>query len=246
MKRFLKILFISVVICGIAYGQFYMRRVSAPQLLGKAVLHVDTDKKYAALTFDDGPNPPFTDQILDVLDEYGAKATFFVVGQEVRKYPRAFRKIVAKGHEVGNHSWDHTRLTYKSYDYIADQISTTDKIIRDHSYTGTIYFRAPFGHKLIVLPYILNETNRLHVLWDIELNDWDSPLPESMLAIFSEKIGPGSIIVLHDGDAVPKDGMKAPRAATVEVTKLILEKYIKQGYRFVTISELLAAKSPKT
>lgn len=244
MKRYFKILFVLFVIFGIAYVQFYMRRASAPQLIGKALLHVDTDKKYVALTFDDGPNPPFTDQILDVLDEYGAKATFFVVGQEIRKYPIIFKKIVDRGHEVGNHSWDHSRLTYKSYDYIMNQISTTDKLIRDHGYTGTIYFRAPFGHKLIVLPYILNETNRLHVLWNIELNDWDSPPPESMLAMFDEKISPGSIIVLHDGDAVPKDGMKAPRAATVEVTKLILEKYIKQGYRFVTISELLLAKSP--
>lgn len=242
MKRFLKILFISVVICSIAYGQFYMRRASAPQLLGKAVLHANTDKKYVALTFDDGPNPPFTDQIIDVLDKYGVKATFFVVGQEVRKYPGTFRKIVKKGHEMGNHSWDHTRLTYKSYGYISNQISSTDKIIRDYGYVGTIYFRAPFGHKLIVLPYILNESNRLHILWDIELYDWDSPPPELMLSKLDEKISPGSIILLHDGDAVAKDGVKAPRAATVEVTKLILEKYIKQGYKFVTISELLDAK----
>lgn len=231
---------VVLIICGsVWYAQFWFRRASAPQLFGEAVLRVDTSERALALTFDDGPNPPYTERLLDILDRYGVKATFFVVGQEVEAHPATFRQIVMRGHEIGNHSWNHSHLTYKCPAFVLQQIASTDAIIRSLGYTGTIYFRAPYGHKLFVLPYLLHRMHRPHILWNIEVEDWDSPPPTQMLRRLDEELVPGSIILLHDGDAAPINGEKAPRDATVDVTERILKKYQAAGYRFVTISELL-------
>ena len=91
-----------------------MRRASAPQLFGKAVRFIDTTNKVLSLTFDDGPNPESTKKILDILKEYHVKATFFKVGGQTKKNPDIIKAVIESGNEIGNHSWGHERLTYKS------------------------------------------------------------------------------------------------------------------------------------
>jgi peptidoglycan/xylan/chitin deacetylase (PgdA/CDA1 family) len=218
----------------LGYGLFWARRASAPQIMGEVVRQVETSEKVLALTFDDGPNPEATDSILAVLRQYGAKATFFLVGKNVVAHPQIVRHIYEAGHELGNHSWDHSRLVYRRPSFVRRQIEDTDRAIRSLGYAGPIHFRAPYGHKLFVLPYILSQTHRRHVLWSIELEDWDSPPPPQMLARFDQEAAPGKILLLHDGYV----GQPQSRQATVDVVALILEKYSRKGYRFVTISEL--------
>lgn len=146
-----------------------------------------------ALTFDDGPSPETTEKILDILRRYNAKAAFFVVGRNAEKYQDIVKAIIDSGNEIGNHSWDHTRLTYKSPGYIENQIKQTDDYLRKLGYEGNIPFRAPYGHKLLILPYILMQADKTHYLWNIEFDDWDSPPLKEMLSSLKKQIRPGSI-----------------------------------------------------
>ena len=227
-------LLIFTLVGNIGYLQFYMRRASAPQLMGKAIRFVNTQEKVIALTFDDGPNPEATEKILDLLEKYNAKATFFVVGKNAEKYPELVKVITASGNELGNHSWDHQRLTYKSPAFIKNQIEKTDKLLRELGYKREIPFRAPYGHKLLILPFILMQSHRLHYLWNIELEDWDSPPPQEMLQSFKEQIKPGSIVLLHDGYS----GDYQPRQATVKFVEILLSYCKDENYKVVPVGEL--------
>lgn len=221
------------------YLHIWLRGGSGPQLLGKVVRRVDTSEKVVALTYDDGPNPPDTERLLDVLAEHHAKATFFVVGRHIKDFPGVVEKIVAGGHDVGNHSWSHRPLTYLWPSEVREELDSTDIAIRDAGYTGTIQVRAPFGHKLFVFPCVLWQTNRMHILYSITVNDWQDRSPAEMLQDFDKAIKPGAIILLHDGNAIAPVHQEGCRKNTVELTRLILETYQPQGYRFVTVSELL-------
>ena len=220
---------------GLGYGLFWLRRASAPQIVGEAIRQVRTTRKVLALTFDDGPNPEATGKILALLKQHGAKATFFLVGKHAQAHPELVKEIYRGGHELGNHSWDHAHLIFQWPSFVRSEIETTDQLLRRLGYRGTLHFRAPYGHKLFVLPYILMQSRRKHILWSIELRDWESPPAEEMLARFDREAGPGKILLLHDGFV----GEPQSREATVQVLPLILEKYSKQGYAFVTVSELL-------
>ena len=197
---------------------------------------VNTNEKVIALTFDDGPKPVYTEQILELLHRNNAHATFFVKGRNVKEYPNIFKKTVLYGNEVGNHTWDHHNLGDKSLGYIEEQISLTDKIIRDMGYQGNIYFRSPFGTQSYKIQYVLKKMDKKYIRWNMSFTDWDSPnwdSPHLMEITRIFEIPRGSIVLLHDGGG-------PDRTNTVELVELILKKYQSQGYKFVTISELLS------
>ncbi len=227
-------LLIVALIGSIGYLQFYMRRASAPQLLGRAIRFVSTQAKVVSITFDDGPNPESTKQILDLLKKYDARATFFVIGRNAEKYPELVKATIASGNELGNHSWDHQRLTYKNPAFVRRQIESTDRLLRELGYEREIPFRAPYGHKLLILPLILVQSDRIHYLWNIELDDWDSPSPQDMLQRCKGQIKPGSIVLLHDGYT----GEYQPRSATVELVEMLLDYCKEESYKVVPVSEL--------
>ncbi len=129
--------------------------------------HFQTNDKVVALTYDDGPSPAFTDSILEVLNHYQVNATFFMVGKEVQKYPWYVKKISEYGHEIGNHSWSHQKLIFKTPSHIMQEIMKTDSIIKSQGYAHEIMFRAPYGKKLIVLPYVLSILHKPHILFDV-------------------------------------------------------------------------------
>ena len=230
-------LFVLIIASCIGYAQFYLRRASALHVFAEVISCVTTSKQIVALTFDDGPNPEATLQILDILKEHNAYATFFVTGENAERYPEIVRRLIEEGHELGNHSWNHIRLTYKSPEFTHHQIEKVDGFLRKLGYEGTIHFRAPFGHGLFVLPYTLMKMDRPHILWSIELNDWNNPSPEYMMEDLNGQIKPGAIILLHDGYSSEHQS----RQATVELVEMILQTYMEQGYDFVTMSALLEA-----
>lgn len=223
-------------ICSILFVSF-MSLPIAPQLIGSATCHIKTKEKVVALTFDDGPDAIATPQILAALKKHDIKATFFVVGSKVQKYPELVKQAFRQGYEIGNHTWSHTTCVLKSKSTIRKHIQNTDDEIRKTGYTGTIHFRAPHGMKLINLPLVLKKMGKEHILFDVWAWDWNAPGTDRIVSYAMTGAKPGSIILLHDGCGNPEQ--------TVPAVDTIITKLKEQGYRFVTVSELLALRGKK-
>ena len=206
------------------------------QTFGNTVTQVPVKQKVVALTFDDGPNPPYTDEIVDYLYAQHVPATFFVVGRAVAQHPATVRKEVDDGDAVGNHSWDHAHLVLERRAHIAREISMTDAAILHATGVKTRLFRPPFGARDYAVISVARHMGYQVIMWSVPLpKDWQSPPP----AVIRDRVMPfvrdGSIIVLHDGNR----GMPGDRSHTVAATKLIVQALRAQGYRFVTVPELL-------
>lgn len=203
------------------------------QLFGEMIYRVDTDQKVVALTFDDGPTPERTNEILSILDKQKIKATFFLNGNSLQRHAEAGRLLVNSGHEIGNHSYSHKRMVFMAYSEVAFELESTEKIIRDYGYLGPIHFRPPYGKKLINLPLYLRNNNIKTITWDVEPETWGSPR-----ATVKERIErgingaeAGSIILMH----VMHGDDKSMAAVTP-----IIRRLKAKGYQFLTVSELIA------
>jgi peptidoglycan-N-acetylglucosamine deacetylase len=217
---------------GLALGAYQLMNARTVQLAGDLVHRVDTDERVVALTFDDGPTPR-TEEILAVLAEHGARATFYVTGAELAEQPDAGAAIVAAGHELGNHSWSHPRMVLLGRDRIAEEVEATDAQIRAAGQQGEITFRPPYGKKLLGLPRYLAATDRLTVTWDVAPED-DAAVaadPDAIVAHVLEEVAPGSIVLLH----LMHEANAPSRAALPRV----IEALRADGYELVTVRELL-------
>jgi peptidoglycan/xylan/chitin deacetylase (PgdA/CDA1 family) len=204
------------------------------QFFGEMVARVQTSSPVVALTFDDGPTPGFTDEILDILSEEEVSATFFVAGQSIEENMPQARHIVAEGHELGNHSYSHTRMLGRSYAFVGEEVERTDNLIRAAGYDGDIHFRPPYGKRFILLPYYLRVTGRTTILWDVEPESYPEIAAdaEAIVNHVLDNTRPGSIILLHV--------MTESRGQTMQAVPAIIDGLQSRGYRFVTVSELLA------
>jgi peptidoglycan/xylan/chitin deacetylase (PgdA/CDA1 family) len=220
------------------------RRYVLPQIFGQAVFAVNTSSPLLALTFDDGPDPRYTLEILEILAEREVKATFFMVGHAIRQYPEVASQVIAQGHEIGNHTWNHHSLNFKPPQEIYHQLQVTDQILRDLGYQGPIPFRPPFGHNMLFLPWVLNYMERANIFWSIDPQDWDAREPTQILEALAPQIHNGGIMLLHDGDANPRGTGVKSRHVTVAALPIILDTYLAKGYQFVTLSELLGEGPP--
>ena len=180
-----------------------------------------------ALTFDDGPNEPYTRQILDVLAKYGAKATFFVIGKWVRQNTEIVRATAAEGHQIGNHTETHPQMSHipqrSRWPEVIDCYEALDSI----GIKGERPLRCPFGD-------VTPSFEALHTPWDIHGGDWAAESVESITETIFKYLDAhkGGIVLLHDG--YYKE-FGADRSKTVEATRRILERY--KGEKFVTVSE---------
>lgn len=228
----LTILLATVLI--IVYLTNKLAKTSKFQIFGELITEVKTQEKVIALTYDDGPNPPYTDKLLDTLERLQVKATFFVIGKNVEKYPQIAREIFLKGHELGNHSYSHLPLIWKKPSFIKSEIEKTDRLIRKLGVEGEIHFRSPFGFKLLLLPYILANMHKKNILWNVDPKDYAASKAEVIESHVLERVQPGSIILLHDGGG--------DRSLTIAATESLIQKLQAKGYQFKTVSELLALK----
>lgn len=214
---------------------WYLRGYGKPIILGNAISRIKTSQKVIALTYDDGPNPPYTDEILNVLKANKVKATFFLVGNQLQKHPDYVQKISNQGHELGNHSWSHSLLMFKKPSTIRKEIVKTDHLIHELGYAKDIPVRAPYGTGALTLYLIIRSLGKQQISFDIIPHDWSNPGVKIMVDRVLRNVQPGAIILLHDGGG--------NRSQTIEATKQIISALHDQGYRFVTISELLAMRS---
>lgn len=219
----------------VGLGAWRLHKSRSHQLFGELVNRVETSDSVIAVTFDDGPTPGFTAQVLEILDRAGARATFFVVRSHVEHWPMDAKAIVEAGHELGNHSYTHGTLVLKSPGSVRSDLLRTDSLIRSVGHRGDIHFRPPYGKKLVVLPWVLSRLGTTTILWDIE--------PESFGAVASdpvrirehvlERVSPGSIVLLHP--------FFESRRATLSALPGLIEELQAMGYRLVTVSELMDA-----
>jgi peptidoglycan-N-acetylglucosamine deacetylase len=203
------------------------------QLVGELIPRVNTPDSVVALTFDDGPTVAFTEEILTLLAERRVSATFFLVGSAIEREPDLARRIAAAGHEIGNHSWSHQPMVLRRPSSVQREVEATDRIIRQIGYAGPIHFRAPYGKRLLALPWYLMRTGRPHVLWDIEPESYPQIARDSARIVehVIERVRPGSIILLHP--------FFESRRATITALPAVIDALRDAGYRIETVSALL-------
>ena len=202
---------------------------------GKNIVRLNTDQRIVALTFDDGPNPPYTDQLLEVLAKHNVKATFFMIGNRIEKHPETVRRVMAEGHQIGNHSYSHPLLGFLPPSYVQQEIERTDKLLRQVGVTGEIVFRAPVLTRFLPVAWILAKSDRAHISCNVWGWDWTTQNPDRITKTVLKKVKPGSIVVLHDGKAENKD---ANRSGTIEATDRIITVLKQEGYQFVRLSDV--------
>jgi peptidoglycan/xylan/chitin deacetylase (PgdA/CDA1 family) len=191
----------------------------------------DHDRPEIALTFDDGPSPPYTGRILDVLERYAVPATFFCVGLNVGAHVEDMARIREQGHALGNHTWSHPFLTELSRPQLVEQIDRAGEAIAEAS-GGPVpaLFRPPYGSRTPEVVGWLADIGPRTVLWDVETADWAMPGADTISRIVLEQTRPGSVILLHDGGG--------DRSQTVAALPALIEGLLARGLRFVTADEL--------
>jgi peptidoglycan/xylan/chitin deacetylase (PgdA/CDA1 family) len=216
----------------------YAWSIPSLQLFGTAILRGAADGNRISLTFDDGPSPGYTGPILDILRSYDVKATFFVCGRNVERYPEGLRRIHAEGHGIGNHGYEHRFPYFRSAAFFAREIDRTQDAIEKVAGARPRFFRPPFGARWIGLAPVLKQRGLRLVNWSDTGYDWkldaDGIVRETL-----KTLGAGSIILLHDGcGASPSE--KVDRSMTVKALPALIDGARKAGFSFVSLEELLS------
>lgn len=196
------------------------------------------DRKEVALTFDDGPNEPYTSEVLRILEEHRIRATFFLIGENAAFFPGAVQDIVRHGNVIANHSWHHSfRLPFERESATRSELMRTEDVLFDLTGLRTRLFRPPHGLRT---PWFLSDIRDLHysvVTWNDMTDDYDaSESPEAIAKAVIRKASPGGIITLHDGKNL---GHGVDRSNTIRALPRIIDALQEQGYTFVTVPELL-------
>ena len=232
-----------------AYGAVYPRA----QLFGHAFSHTNSAKKLA-ITFDDGPNPAITPQLLDLLSKYNAAATFFLVGKYVRQSPALVKEIAARGHLVGNHTETHAHLVFCGREETRHELQTCSQAIAQILQEEPLWFRPPFGLRSPWTIDIARQLGMRTAMWTLTPGDWRGKPPEWLIRKMNPiaarvnakkasakgisakgEVAKGDVLCLHDGDyARPR----AERTATLAALRYWLPRWRDLGLEFVTMSEV--------
>lgn len=184
-------------------------------------------EKIIYLTFDDGPSEPYTSELLAVLKDFGANATFFVCGQNVEKFPHVIGNIAKGGHAIGNHTYSHSFIKLFNKNILLE-IDRTSALIEEHAGSKPSLYRSPWG---LTMPWVRKDIeDRGYKIfhWDIMAFDWWQLSPNFIAKLVINRAYPGAIILLHDGDQVTGKS----RSNTVAAVRLILQGLTNRGYTF--------------
>lgn len=227
-KKIVKYMILFFAIILLLFGTYKLMNSRTFQLFGGLTDHVETNKKVIALTFDDGPSKN-VDKLLPLLDKYNAKATFFLIGSDLKKHPEEGRKIAEAGHQIGNHTYSHNRMVFKTPSYIKEEIEKTDQLIRKTGFKGEIDFRPPNGKKLVGLPYYLKKHHRNTITWSLEPDTYYNS-PSDKVTYVKKNMKLGAIILMHP--------MYDDTGKELKAIEGILQALTEEGYTFVTVNEL--------
>ena len=217
-------------------GCSYAAMAPGSQLFGSTLI-APTRRGQVALTFDDGPNPAWTPQLLDLLARHRTHATFFLIGKYAAEEPYLTRYIVEAGHVIGNHSWSHPNLALTPPKKVREELKRTKQMLEHITGSPVRFFRPPFGARR---PDVLNaalDLGMTPVMWNVMTDDWKEPSGERIAHRIGEKIdalgrrGVAANVVLHDGG---HQALGMDRGPSIEAAKLLLERYVGVR-RFVTV-----------
>jgi peptidoglycan/xylan/chitin deacetylase (PgdA/CDA1 family) len=242
--------FATLGICAfLAIALFWLYEITenpANQVFGHTVVSGPANQKVVALTYDDGPNPPYTTGILDVLERENVHATFFLVGRAVKAYPAVVRREANDGDAIGNHSWSHAHLVLETPGGIRDSLQWTDDAIYAAAGVHTHIMRPPFGARDWLVLDQVRALGYTPIMWSVPLpRDWEGPPARTIAKRVLSNVTDGSIIVLHDGNrgiVCARGSRLCDRKNDIAATRIIVRSLKNRGYRFVTIPELLALK----
>lgn len=234
-KQGLWFLFLLYIILGVVYC---IRKVSSPEsgtnveVTGRGIEQEEiqaSDKykeiKKVAITFDDGPHPVYTEQILDGLKERDVKATFFITGEHAEEYPEIVRRIYMEGHIIGNHTYSHLQLTPRNEEIFAEELRETSKVIKEITGEETIFVRPPYGEWDKKFE---KDLKMFPVLWTIDPLDWCSSNAAFIVDRVVGNVKDNDIILLHD-----------EYESTKVAVLVIVDRLREKGYEFVTVDEIM-------
>jgi peptidoglycan-N-acetylglucosamine deacetylase len=228
------ILYISGFII-VASTMYYLFFSSTSQIFGVVKHSLDTTDKVIALTFDDGPNEPYTSQMLDILDGHGVKATFFVCGVCIERWPGIVANIYSRGHTVGNHSHAHKFGAYFDMSTYKEAVKSTNELIESETGQKPILYRSPW---LFRTPGLLKYVYSIGMqpIWGTFGSELEvfQPNPKTMADRALQLTKPGRIFIFHDG----KEGVVGNRANTIAAVDLLIPQLKQKGYSFVRVADL--------
>lgn len=222
----------ALLVVIVAFGLHRISKARCFAFTGDLICRVETERKLVALTFDDGPTPEGTAYVLRALDQAGAKGTFFLIGEHMAYHPGLARRIAAGGHEVGNHSYVHDRMIFRSPGFYRSEIVRTQAVLRAEGVRTAGLFRPPFGRKLIGLGLAAGQAGHRMIMWDVE-EPGDAKSASTYATEIMSRIRPGSIVLIHP--------MYRHNQMARDALPILLRSLNAQGYRSVTVSELLAS-----
>lgn len=206
------------------------------QWYGRTFAGLAPGSKQLALTYDDGPNDPHTLRLLEVLARHDVRATFFLIGNYAQQRPDIAGTVANAGHVVGNHTFTHPLLTFKSKAEVRKELTDCRAAIQDAIGNHSSLFRPPFGGRRPAVLRVARELDLEPVMWNVTCYDWNAPPAAVIERYVSKQMRGGDVILLHDGG---HRQMGADRSQTVLATDHLISRYKSEGYEFVTIKHML-------
>jgi peptidoglycan-N-acetylglucosamine deacetylase len=191
-------------------------------------------RRAVALTFDDGPHPDLTPQVLEILRRYDARATFFCVGINALAYPELVARTVEEGHQVGNHTWSHPFLPDLTRDQVLRQVDATNEALAKAAGGENTLVRPPYGARTPSVLGWLAKHGMVTALWDVDAGDWAAPGVEAVTHNVLSRVRPGSVVLMHDAGG--------DRSQTVAALPRIVEKLLADGYELGTVDEVTRSR----
>jgi peptidoglycan-N-acetylglucosamine deacetylase len=218
----------------------------------RVVWAVDTTEPVASITFDDGPDPEFTPEILEILRRYDVRTTFFMMGWNASTHPDLARAVVDAGHEIGNHTWTHLNLTFTSPEETFEEIHRGADVIEDVTGVRPLYFRPPRGQ---MTGFSIRHATMLGtdtIMWSVTRGIPGPGTPEQVRQHLAQHLGPGDIVNLHDGlgrgtfnpGRTFTEELRVRRQVEVEALPAVIEDALGRGLRLGTVSDVLAVERP--